>query len=52
MKLNNVPVMSRRGRPKHEIHQPKAGKNSNHQNSNELKQLKTKTRYGLKGQKL
>jgi len=31
MKLNNVPGMSRRGRPKLEIHQPKAGKNSNDQ---------------------
>jgi hypothetical protein len=52
MKLHNVPLMSRRGEPKHEIHQPKAGKNSNDQNSNDVKKLKTDTRYRLKGQKL
>ncbi len=28
MKRNNVPIRSRRGRPKLEIHPPEAGKNS------------------------
>ena len=52
MKLHNVPVMSRRGRPKHEIHPPEAGKISNDQNSNGPDKPKTKMRYGLTGQKL
>jgi len=44
MKLHNVPVMSRRGRPKHE-------KNLNDQNSNGPNRRKPKKRYANQGQK-